>query len=90
MIFDATMIYSFHLYCIQYYGLPFRIHYHNSVLYRREHSPINIINIRYEHNLIDTLNIIHFVLSITQKIELHLFNTAVPHYLSKVYFQVNL
>lgn len=57
--------------------------------YGHEHSPINIVNIKYDHNLIKTLNIIHFVLSIIQKIELYFFNTTVPHYLSKSYFQVN-
>lgn len=60
-----------------------------TVCYSREHSSINMVNIRYEHNLIDTLNIIHFVLSIIQKIELYFFNTTTPHYLSKVYFLMN-
>ncbi len=49
-----------------------------TVCYSREHSSINMVNIRYEHNLIDTLNIIHFVLSIIQKIELH-FLIQQPH-----------
>lgn len=32
--------------------------------YKREHNPINIINIKYEHNFINTLNIIQFILFI--------------------------
>lgn len=47
--------------------------------YWHEYNPINIVNIKYKHNLINTLNIIQFILFIIQKNEFQIFSIQQSH-----------